>query len=781
MGASAFTKAQHIAFSTPNPSLHTVAHEVAHSLEQKAGISVHTGVGSVGDKHERHADNVADAVVRGEDASTKISPHRGSATGVSVVQKVTLFGWKLRGRHWISPNQQQAEQQAEQQRQQAQRHSLEAAASSRIGAAFRGKEAKQNLRKQKTAVATISASARRRKAQNEYKATQNFAAATGKLFRGKKDRRHVEDVREGQADLNRQEHDQDLLALATQKDDTNQDREVRGQVTDTGAYGNELADFSDTIMDHEALTSGEATKGSWGQSPGDADHAYDAPVGFVGAGAESMEVVGNWKDRQGAKKKIGELKVKKAGLTGASGQKHDNIDTQLKTEDETRNMATRRMRVAGLGVVAKVGEGVQHLGHGIANTGIDPIGISVGSEAAAAGEEFVRARHAFSRQRALGMVPTAKGERTATEEGRLEQLQSAHKAVQAGTAPPEEMKDHWDTINRLLGRSDAETSKQSGPDQDEIHKTKEHHNEDQLHEIHGRMKGRQTRKGRLAAASGVGHAVSALGSITGGTEMGVTKMVGTATTLAAGTARTGHGISQRYADYMRLAVAKNHAQQEEGVSNPQTRGKAWAVKQTAGDALKVAQSWTRRKRTKTVVDPAGVSQQVPYTSAEWRAEHGHRTLEESAQNFRSVMMDTKADEKKKYGNMYKFTGPSIPLDTQQHYVRPMSHTKAKMLHDMASRQNRLDASHMVDAASGQKGTNETAQQFAHNSLQALDVGRNFSRADPPSNPLAVPSHQEAERERSKAHYGGGPEGHEPDEDTRKALIESVMQRGDLRR
>lgn len=79
MGAKAFARADRVAFAESSPSLHTVAHEVAHSLQQKAGISIASGVGSVGDAHERQADSVADAVVGGRNASGLLRPTAPSA------------------------------------------------------------------------------------------------------------------------------------------------------------------------------------------------------------------------------------------------------------------------------------------------------------------------------------------------------------------------------------------------------------------------------------------------------------------------------------------------------------------------------------------------------------------------------------------------------------------------------------------------------------------------------------------------------------------------------
>ncbi len=67
LGAHAFAHGDRIAFGR-TPDLHTAAHEAAHVVQQRAGIQLAGGVGAAGDAHERHADAVADAVVRGESA-----------------------------------------------------------------------------------------------------------------------------------------------------------------------------------------------------------------------------------------------------------------------------------------------------------------------------------------------------------------------------------------------------------------------------------------------------------------------------------------------------------------------------------------------------------------------------------------------------------------------------------------------------------------------------------------------------------------------------------------
>ena len=90
IGAEAYTTGNKVAFNSSTPSLHTTAHEAAHTLQQQAGVSLKGGVGAVGDSYERHADAVADKVVRGESAEGLISemanvaPNASSASAGSV-------------------------------------------------------------------------------------------------------------------------------------------------------------------------------------------------------------------------------------------------------------------------------------------------------------------------------------------------------------------------------------------------------------------------------------------------------------------------------------------------------------------------------------------------------------------------------------------------------------------------------------------------------------------------------------------------------------------------
>ncbi len=84
---NAFTTAGHVVFAA-TPNLRLAAHEAAHIVQQRAGLNLDSGIGRVGDRHERHADAVADRVMRGESSEALLDQY--AATGGSarvVVQK----------------------------------------------------------------------------------------------------------------------------------------------------------------------------------------------------------------------------------------------------------------------------------------------------------------------------------------------------------------------------------------------------------------------------------------------------------------------------------------------------------------------------------------------------------------------------------------------------------------------------------------------------------------------------------------------------------------------
>jgi hypothetical protein len=95
LGAQAYTYGDRIAFSSP-PDLHTAAHEAAHVVQQRAGVTDLTGgIGKTGDHHEQQADAVADAVVAGRSAEAILDGRAGgaptstapAASGAAVIQR----------------------------------------------------------------------------------------------------------------------------------------------------------------------------------------------------------------------------------------------------------------------------------------------------------------------------------------------------------------------------------------------------------------------------------------------------------------------------------------------------------------------------------------------------------------------------------------------------------------------------------------------------------------------------------------------------------------------
>lgn len=93
IGAKAYATGSSVAFSESSPDLHTVAHEAAHVVQQSGGVQLLGGVGAAGDFYEQHADQVADAVVRGDSAEPLLaqvaSPGQSQGAG-GAVQRIAL-------------------------------------------------------------------------------------------------------------------------------------------------------------------------------------------------------------------------------------------------------------------------------------------------------------------------------------------------------------------------------------------------------------------------------------------------------------------------------------------------------------------------------------------------------------------------------------------------------------------------------------------------------------------------------------------------------------------
>lgn len=98
-GIKGLTRGTDVALA--DTGLHTAAHEAAHVVQQQAGVHLAGGVGAAGDRYERHADAVADAVVRGESAEPLLDAVDGgtslSAGPGSPVQFKIGFEYEMSG------------------------------------------------------------------------------------------------------------------------------------------------------------------------------------------------------------------------------------------------------------------------------------------------------------------------------------------------------------------------------------------------------------------------------------------------------------------------------------------------------------------------------------------------------------------------------------------------------------------------------------------------------------------------------------------------------------
>jgi len=87
LDAVGYTIGNHVAFAG-SPDLHTAAHEAAHVVQQRGEVQLSGGLGQAGDAYERHADAVANRVVRGESAHDLLSrASRGSLSHKPVARK----------------------------------------------------------------------------------------------------------------------------------------------------------------------------------------------------------------------------------------------------------------------------------------------------------------------------------------------------------------------------------------------------------------------------------------------------------------------------------------------------------------------------------------------------------------------------------------------------------------------------------------------------------------------------------------------------------------------
>jgi hypothetical protein len=114
MGATAYATGNRVAFRE-TPDLHTTAHEAAHVVQQRAGVSLASGVGASGDSYERAADAVADRVVAGQSAEDLLAPSASRTTSSSPSSAATQMNEDDRpppgrglctefGDYWIVPD-----------------------------------------------------------------------------------------------------------------------------------------------------------------------------------------------------------------------------------------------------------------------------------------------------------------------------------------------------------------------------------------------------------------------------------------------------------------------------------------------------------------------------------------------------------------------------------------------------------------------------------------------------------------------------------------------------
>jgi hypothetical protein len=104
MGASAYATGNHVVLGSGAMDLHTAAHEAAHVVQQRGGVSLKDGVGQSGDKYEQHADAVADAVVAGKSAEGLLDgmaggARSGAATQMRAVQRDGHAGTNREGNY----------------------------------------------------------------------------------------------------------------------------------------------------------------------------------------------------------------------------------------------------------------------------------------------------------------------------------------------------------------------------------------------------------------------------------------------------------------------------------------------------------------------------------------------------------------------------------------------------------------------------------------------------------------------------------------------------------
>jgi hypothetical protein len=86
LGAKAYATGDAIAFASA-PDLHTAAHEAAHVIQQRRGISLSNNIDEIDDRYERHADAIADAVVSGRSVESMLDASEIGPSAMTVQRK----------------------------------------------------------------------------------------------------------------------------------------------------------------------------------------------------------------------------------------------------------------------------------------------------------------------------------------------------------------------------------------------------------------------------------------------------------------------------------------------------------------------------------------------------------------------------------------------------------------------------------------------------------------------------------------------------------------------
>ncbi|GBF34969.1 beta-N-acetylglucosaminidase [Desulfocucumis palustris] len=91
INALAYATGNHVVFAG-RPNLHTVAHEVAHVVQQRHGVYLQGGVGKTGDIYEQQADAVARRVTKGQSAEDLLAscPQEIIDTSSNVIQRIYI-------------------------------------------------------------------------------------------------------------------------------------------------------------------------------------------------------------------------------------------------------------------------------------------------------------------------------------------------------------------------------------------------------------------------------------------------------------------------------------------------------------------------------------------------------------------------------------------------------------------------------------------------------------------------------------------------------------------